>query len=67
MTFRESLNKRLQNPNFRREYESIQPEMNTIREHGIQIPLKSEVPNADTAAAIKEEWLIVHDPDAKER
>lgn len=30
-TFRESLNKRLQNPNFRKEYEAIQPEMDIIR------------------------------------
>lgn len=30
-SFRNSLNKRLENDNFRREYESIQPEMNIIR------------------------------------
>jgi len=31
MMFRDSLNKRLQNPNFRKEYEAIQPEMDIIR------------------------------------
>ena len=30
-SFRNSLTKRLENDNFRREYESIQPEMNIIR------------------------------------
>ena len=65
MTFRESLNKRLQNPNFRKEYEAIQPEMNTIRERSTQIPLETKVPNADTIAAIEEGWRIAHDPNAK--
>ncbi len=31
ITFRDSLNKRLQDPNFRKEYEAIQPEMDIIR------------------------------------
>ncbi len=30
-SFRDSLNKRLENDNFRKEYENIQPEMNIIR------------------------------------
>ena len=30
-SFRDSLNKRLKNDNFRKEYENIQPEMNIIR------------------------------------
>lgn len=31
ITFRDSLNKRLENENFRKEYEDIQPEMDIIR------------------------------------
>ena len=65
ITFRDSLNKRLQKPTFRKEYAAIQPEMNTICGHGIQTPLKSEVPNAETVAAIEEGWRIAHDPNAK--
>ncbi len=30
-TFQESLDKRMENANFRREYEAIQPEMDVIR------------------------------------
>lgn len=65
MTFRESLNKRLQNPEFRKEYEAVQPDINMIRELSTQIPLETKVPNADTIAAIEEGWRIAHDPHAK--
>ena len=65
ITFRESLNERLQNSNFRKEYEAVQPEMDMLREHNIQIPAKTETPNADTVAALEEGWRIAHDPNAK--
>lgn len=37
----------------------------SIREHGIPFPLKLDVPNAETAAAIEEGWRIAHDPNAE--
>lgn len=37
----------------------------SIREHGIPFPLKLDVPNADTVAAIEEGWQLAHDPNAK--
>ena len=37
----------------------------SIREHGIPFPLKLDVPNAETVAAIEEGWRIAHDPNAE--
>lgn len=37
----------------------------TVRENGVPFPLRLDVPNETTAAAIEEGWRIADDPDVK--